>query len=118
MQLDQYTRYKAYRQRTAPRSGQLGASGPPGAVGLGAFAESTSLADRVASLIAEITSWSANEGSRVQAYINDLAALSSALSKFLSVPAIADQFGTQIAGIVGALSDESNRASAYLATLG
>ena len=118
MQLDQYTRYKIYRQRTAPRSGQFGAPDPPGAVGLGAFAEDTTLADSVASLIAQINAWSADEANRVRAYIGQLGTLSQALAQFLAIPAINEAFGAAITTIIGQLAAERDRAGVYLSTLG
>ena len=115
--IDQYRRYRAYRTRTAPVSGQLG-SGSAGGFGLGAFTENTELASSVAALIQQITAWSAGEANRVRDYIGQLTDLSQALSGFLAIPAIQDAFGQAIATIVGQLTAERDRANTYLATLG
>ena len=120
--IDQYRRYRAYRMRTAPVSGQLGnglaQSFSTGGFGLGAFTENTELADSVAALIQQINAWSAGEANRVRDYVGQLTDLSQALSGFLAIPAIQDAFGQAIATIVGQLTAERNRANAYLATLG
>ena len=86
--------------------------------GLSGFTQDTALSESVSSLVASINAWAASEGSRVQAYIDQLRTLSAVLAEFLAVPAIANQFGTQIGAIVSALDNESSRASQYLSSLG
>ena len=124
---DQYERFKRHRLRDAPRTGQLVGqpgtlgevtAGPPGSLGLSGFTQDASLSESVSSLVASINAWAASEGSRVQAYIDQLETLSAVLTEFLAVPAIASEFGTQISGIVSALGSESSSAAQYLSSLG